>query len=145
MNNTYGSIDVMISQTILGLERQEMIEKAQDILLEKEKAISSITSRSLAVSIALLISFSVSAHFFPDEEMTAAFLTFAVNVLISILGVAVTSVITSGYFWGIAASVGGVIGVNFFFTYPLPLQYAVENLFVYVLHQLHSLFFRLQR
>ena len=35
-----------------------------------------------------------------------------------ILGVAVTSVITSGYFWGIAASVGGVIGVNFFFTYP---------------------------
>ncbi len=37
LNNTYGSIDVMISQTILGLERQEMIEKAQDILLEKEK------------------------------------------------------------------------------------------------------------
>lgn len=37
LNNTYNSIDVMISQTILGLERQEMIEKAQDILLEKEK------------------------------------------------------------------------------------------------------------
>lgn len=35
-----------------------------------------------------------------------------------ILGVAVTSVMTNGYFWGIAASVGGVIGVNFFFTYP---------------------------
>lgn len=35
-----------------------------------------------------------------------------------ILGVAVTSVITSGYFWGIIASVGGVVGVNFFFTYP---------------------------
>lgn len=35
-----------------------------------------------------------------------------------ILGVAVTSVMTNGYFWGIVASVGGVIGVNFFFTYP---------------------------
>lgn len=34
------------------------------------------------------------------------------------LGVAVTSVITSGYFWGVVASIGGVIGVNFFFTFP---------------------------
>ena len=34
------------------------------------------------------------------------------------LGVAVTSLITSGYFWGVLASIGGVIGVNFFFTFP---------------------------
>ena len=32
--------------------------------------------------------------------------------------VAITSVITSGYLWGIVASIGGVIAVNFFFTYP---------------------------
>lgn len=34
------------------------------------------------------------------------------------LGVAVTSVMTNGYFWGILASIGGVVGTNFFFTYP---------------------------
>ena len=34
------------------------------------------------------------------------------------LAVAVTSSSTSGYFWGIISSVCGVIGVNFFFTYP---------------------------
>ncbi|WP_304509205.1 ATP-binding protein [Anaerotignum sp.] len=34
------------------------------------------------------------------------------------LGVAVTSVITSGYTWGILASLGGVVAVNFFFTFP---------------------------
>lgn len=34
------------------------------------------------------------------------------------VGVAITSVITSGYIWGILASIGGVIAVNFFFTYP---------------------------
>lgn len=34
------------------------------------------------------------------------------------LAVAITSVITSGYIWGILSSVGGVIAVNFFFTYP---------------------------
>ncbi len=33
-------------------------------------------------------------------------------------GVAITSVITSGYIWGILASIGGVVAVNFFFTYP---------------------------
>ncbi|MDD4843732.1 MAG: DUF4118 domain-containing protein [Anaerotignum sp.] len=34
------------------------------------------------------------------------------------LGVALTSVITSGFIWGILASVGGVVAVNFFFTFP---------------------------
>lgn len=34
------------------------------------------------------------------------------------LAVAVTSSITSGYVWGIISSLSGVIGVNFFFTYP---------------------------
>ncbi|WMI82274.1 ATP-binding protein [Anaerotignum sp. MB30-C6] len=34
------------------------------------------------------------------------------------LAVAITSVITRGYIWGILSSVGGVIAVNFFFTYP---------------------------
>ncbi len=34
------------------------------------------------------------------------------------LAVAFTAYITSGYFWGILASVGGVVGVNFFFTFP---------------------------
>ncbi|KXL52463.1 sensor protein KdpD [Anaerotignum neopropionicum] len=34
------------------------------------------------------------------------------------LGVALTSVITSGFIWGILASIGGVIAVNFFFTFP---------------------------
>ncbi len=34
------------------------------------------------------------------------------------LGVAFTSMITNGYFWGILASIGGVIAVNFFFTFP---------------------------
>lgn len=34
------------------------------------------------------------------------------------LAVAVTSVITRGYIWGILSSVGGVVAVNFFFTYP---------------------------
>lgn len=34
------------------------------------------------------------------------------------LGVALISFMTSGYFWGVLASFGGVIGVNFFFTYP---------------------------
>lgn len=33
-------------------------------------------------------------------------------------GVAITSVITSGYIWGLLSSIGGVIAVNFFFTYP---------------------------
>ena len=37
---------------------------------------------------------------------------------IYMLAVAITSVITSGYFWGLLASLGGVIGVNYFFTYP---------------------------
>lgn len=34
------------------------------------------------------------------------------------LGVAFTSFVTNGYFWGCIASIGGVIGVNFFFTFP---------------------------
>ncbi|MGN1231025.1 MAG: DUF4118 domain-containing protein, partial [Anaerotignum sp.] len=34
------------------------------------------------------------------------------------LGVALISFMTSGYLWGILASIGGVIGVNFFFTFP---------------------------
>lgn len=34
------------------------------------------------------------------------------------LGVAFTSFVTNGYFWGVIASIGGVIGVNFFFTFP---------------------------
>lgn len=34
------------------------------------------------------------------------------------LAVAITSSITCGYFWGILASIFGVIGVNFFFTFP---------------------------
>ncbi len=34
------------------------------------------------------------------------------------LGVAFTSFVTNGYFWGSVASIGGVIGVNFFFTFP---------------------------
>ena len=34
------------------------------------------------------------------------------------LAVAITSSITSGYFWGIVASFCGVVGVNFFFTFP---------------------------
>lgn len=34
------------------------------------------------------------------------------------LAVAVTSITTNGYIWGILSSVGGVIGVNFFFTFP---------------------------
>lgn len=34
------------------------------------------------------------------------------------LGVAFTSFVTNGYFWGGVASIGGVIGVNFFFTFP---------------------------
>lgn len=34
------------------------------------------------------------------------------------LGVALISFMTSGYLWGILASFGGVIGVNFFFTFP---------------------------
>lgn len=34
------------------------------------------------------------------------------------LGVALISFMTNGYFWGVLASFGGVIGVNFFFTYP---------------------------
>jgi len=34
------------------------------------------------------------------------------------LAVAVTSFLTEGYFWGVLASIGGVIGVNFFFTFP---------------------------
>lgn len=34
------------------------------------------------------------------------------------LGVAVTSVLTSGYLWGILSSIGGVVAVNFLFTYP---------------------------
>lgn len=34
------------------------------------------------------------------------------------LAVAITSVITSNYLWGILASFGGVIGVNYFFTFP---------------------------
>lgn len=34
------------------------------------------------------------------------------------LAVALISFVTSGYFWGIVASIGGVIGVNFFFTFP---------------------------
>lgn len=35
-----------------------------------------------------------------------------------ILAVALTARITSGYFWGIAASVAGTFCVNYFFTYP---------------------------
>lgn len=34
------------------------------------------------------------------------------------LGVALISFMTNGYLWGILASIGGVIGVNFFFTFP---------------------------
>lgn len=34
------------------------------------------------------------------------------------LAVAFISYMTSGYFWGVIASIGGVIGVNFFFTFP---------------------------
>ncbi|WP_313528053.1 ATP-binding protein [Anaerotignum sp.] len=34
------------------------------------------------------------------------------------LAVAVTSVITNGVIWGILSAVGGVVAVNFFFTYP---------------------------
>ena len=34
------------------------------------------------------------------------------------LAVALISYMTSGYFWGVIASIGGVIGVNFFFTFP---------------------------
>lgn len=37
---------------------------------------------------------------------------------IYMLGVAVISFLTTGYLWGILASIGGVVGVNFFFTYP---------------------------
>ena len=33
------------------------------------------------------------------------------------LAVAIISVTTESYIWGVLASVGGVIGVNFFFTY----------------------------
>lgn len=42
------------------------------------------------------------------------------------LAVAVTSVITRGYIWGIFSSLGGVIAVNFFFTYP----YFAINFFI---------------
>ena len=34
------------------------------------------------------------------------------------LAVAFIAYLTSGYFWGVIASIGGVIGVNFFFTFP---------------------------
>ena len=34
------------------------------------------------------------------------------------LAVAIISVTTESYIWGVLASVGGVIGVNFFFTFP---------------------------
>lgn len=34
------------------------------------------------------------------------------------LAVAITAFLTSGYFWSILSSIGGVIGVNFFFTAP---------------------------
>lgn len=34
------------------------------------------------------------------------------------LAVAIISVITESYIWGVLASIGGVIGVNFFFTFP---------------------------
>lgn len=34
------------------------------------------------------------------------------------LAVAIISFMTSGYLWGVLASIGGVVGVNFFFTFP---------------------------
>ena len=34
------------------------------------------------------------------------------------LAVAIISVTTESYIWGVLASIGGVIGVNFFFTFP---------------------------
>ena len=34
------------------------------------------------------------------------------------LAVAIISVTTGSYIWGFLASIGGVIGVNFFFTFP---------------------------
>lgn len=34
------------------------------------------------------------------------------------MAVAFISYMTSGYFWGVIASIGGVVGVNFFFTFP---------------------------
>ena len=39
-------------------------------------------------------------------------------IVIYILAVVLISRFTNGYFWGIAASVAGVVAVNFFFTYP---------------------------
>jgi len=39
-------------------------------------------------------------------------------IVIYILAVVFVSRITTGYFWGICASIAGVIGVNFFFTFP---------------------------
>ncbi len=37
---------------------------------------------------------------------------------IYILAVAIVSSITPGYFWGICASFAGIVGINYFFTYP---------------------------
>ncbi len=37
---------------------------------------------------------------------------------IYMLAVALTSSVTNGYIWGVLSSIGGVIGVNFFFTFP---------------------------
>lgn len=34
------------------------------------------------------------------------------------LAVAIISVVTTGYVWGLLASIGGVVGVNYFFTFP---------------------------
>lgn len=38
--------------------------------------------------------------------------------IIYILAIFLTARFTSGYFWGILASIIGVVGVNYFFTYP---------------------------
>ena len=48
----------------------------------------------------------------------AVFQTDAMGPMVFVLGVFLISVITTGYRWGIAASLIGMLAVNFVFTFP---------------------------
>lgn len=71
----------------------------------------------------LLILFTIIAYFF--HMLTAENTNIAIVYILCVL---LVSRLTSGYIWGIIASLFGVIGVNYLFTYPfLELNFALSG------------------
>lgn len=69
--------------------------------------------RDLICTIILIILATIVAHWFYNTTENMANMA-----TVYMLAVVLISRYTNGYLWGILGSIGGVIGVNYFFTYP---------------------------